>query len=227
MQAAKIQFVLSLSFGGGDAAPDRSCGSVAWEDELKEYERNRLLQSQRDELATQRNRLLEGRHSREWMALRNAELANMQEVNASAGRDIFRSLTPRSIRLEIEREDREKLTAEYDEATKRVVFSSDTVLFTERAYELVVRPVNGNDALIWPKDRSKALGKPSRQHRRDSTRGHTRFPSRRHGVICPKLHPGTIAQKPQSGHKSSPKLNCRPREGRLFYLGLTILPIWA
>ena len=149
MQALRIQFVLSASIGGGAITSDRSCTLMAWGDALAEYERGRVVKSQKDELSTQRNKLLETRHNHEWIALRQEFLNRFDIVNKRADRKVMESLSIRANALHIRREDREELKAEYKPETKTVTFSCEATPLLERSYELIVRPVEGNDTVVW------------------------------------------------------------------------------
>ena len=134
---------------------------MTWEDvELAEYERRRAAKLQRDELSTQRNNLLEGRNKHEWMDLRSEVLKRFQYLNERSGRPLTESQTVRDIELYLRREDGEELRATYDMATKTVTFTSEAEPFAKMAYELVVRPIDGKDTLVWRTVDSKSENMP-------------------------------------------------------------------
>ncbi len=123
---------------------------MTWEDdELNEYEKRRVRLAQENALSSQRLHLLETRHAHEWMALRTLIQKTCEDINERAGREILKSIDPVANNLLIRREDGEKLKAQYTPQTKKLTISCDAPPFSTQNYELTVRTIKGNDAVVW------------------------------------------------------------------------------
>jgi hypothetical protein len=123
---------------------------MSWEDnELAEYEERQVAASHRNAFPAKTISLLEQRHSQEWHTLRTEILNHFHIINEKALRDITTSLSPRPSEMWIRREDGVDLRARYVAETKTATFSCEAHPFDEISFELAVRPVDGNPAVVW------------------------------------------------------------------------------
>jgi hypothetical protein len=124
---------------------------MTWKDDvLASYEQKREKSDSAQWIASQRRSLLENGHQGVWNTLRGVVSKLCTELNEKAGRDILKSTDPRANYLSIDREDRQKLKAEYDPKTQTVRFESDAFLFGKHTYQVSVRPAKGGmDGLVW------------------------------------------------------------------------------
>lgn len=131
---------------------------MAWErDVLAAYEHNKARAEAQDRVRTQRTQMIDERHEKEWMALREALTNRCIELNACAGRTILEQTDRRAHSVMIKREDGNVLRGEYSTKTHSVVFTSETLVFVDDNYEVTVRPINGKDTVVWFHQEKKSL----------------------------------------------------------------------
>jgi hypothetical protein len=156
MQVA-LRFALSIRGSENSLAASKG-KTMTWEDDaLGTYERKKERKADADRLSSQRLSLIEGNASRMWNELRQAITDKCKELNQKAGRELLKSLNPRTIALEIRREDGEVLKGQFDSASKIATFSSRSFLFGERKYEVTSRSIDGNERAVWFETKKKDI----------------------------------------------------------------------
>lgn len=149
LPSIKIRFSFEMGTKNYDSGGGRYAIMASEDDDLSEYESNKHKASEKNKLMSQRNDLLDKQSSNHWQLLRAEILKYCATINEKAGREILKSVTPRTPQLDIRREDGAKFEAEYNQDTRKVKFSSNVFLFAECEYEVVVRSINGSDTVVW------------------------------------------------------------------------------
>jgi hypothetical protein len=123
---------------------------MTWEDDaLKTYQTNKAKKMEENKIASQRTQLLDKQSPHQWSSLIEAFENGCNRLNAKAGQPILRLATTPIDHLKIFREDRAKVEGLYVPDTRKATFSSDVFPFAEFIYELVVRPIDGDEVVVW------------------------------------------------------------------------------
>ena len=129
--------------------PDNGKVALSWEEEeLAYYEPRRAKAAEEERKADARAALLARQLPLQWNALRQILQIRCESVNARAKRMVLRGVTPQDDRLEIRREDDQRIELQFDAATRRIKFTGK-VLGYDREYELTVQTYNGVDTTAW------------------------------------------------------------------------------
>lgn len=123
---------------------------MSWEDEeLETYEKHRKGTAEANTLASQRNTLLSEEASSKWTELRTEFSKIVEGINERAGRAVISSTSPIHDQLRLVREDGAKFDGDWTRNDYKARFYCDQCLPPDRDYELTVRPINGNDTVVW------------------------------------------------------------------------------
>jgi hypothetical protein len=123
---------------------------MSWEDEeLEAYEKHRKGTAEANTLASQRNTLLSEQGSAKWTELRTEVSKIVEGINERAGRTVISSGSQTHDQLRLVREDGAKFDGDWTGNDYKAKFYCDQCLPPDKDYELTVRPVDGNDTVVW------------------------------------------------------------------------------
>lgn len=131
---------------------------MSWEDDvLAAYEQNKAKAEAESRQRTRHSQIIEEQHEQEWMTLKEKIATRCIDVNARSGRLIIESSDPRPNHLTIRREDGNMLRGEYTPKTHTVLFSSETLVYVDDHFELMVREINGGERMVWFYEEKKTV----------------------------------------------------------------------
>ena len=130
---------------------------MTWlDDELRAYEESKQGRAQRDELILSRSQLRKTQALHRWIDLQGQLRGAIVQLNIKAGRTVFEDVPVAANRLFIQREDGISLAVQFNTDLNRVSCAFESCPCHNRDFELIVKPIDGNDATIWSDMQTRA-----------------------------------------------------------------------